>query len=260
MEGNLVGVNYNILKISNKGGNITGIYIIKNKVNNKIYIGQSIDIEKRFKQHKKKAFSKKDKEYNKYLYRAFRKYGLDNFSFEILELCLPEELRDKENYYIRKFNSNNRKIGYNETSGYEFSQYGCREEKHPNHKLTQNDVYYIRECYNNHHDKEEVFRQFENLISYSGFSKIWNGLNWKTTHYDVYTEENKSYYLLKRNSHPGSKNPNSKMSEEMVLEIRKRKKNKEKMKDVYLDYKDTGITEASFKQIWCYQNWKNIVV
>ena len=57
---------------------ICGIYQITNKVNNKIYIGQSIDIERRWNQHK----------YGKgsvVLMNAIKKYGLDNFEFKILE-------------------------------------------------------------------------------------------------------------------------------------------------------------------------------
>jgi len=46
--------------------------------------------------HKNRAFIL-NKEYDKYLYRAFRKYGLDAFSFEILEECQVEELDAKEN-------------------------------------------------------------------------------------------------------------------------------------------------------------------
>ena len=63
---------------------MTGIYKITNLINNKIYIGQSVDIKKRWATHKRQAFIK-GKEYDKYLYRAIRKYGIDNFSFEIIE-------------------------------------------------------------------------------------------------------------------------------------------------------------------------------
>ena len=61
-----------------------GIYKITNTINNKVYIGQSIDIAKRWREHKRRAFVQ-NKEYNKYLYNAFRKYGLENFSFEVIE-------------------------------------------------------------------------------------------------------------------------------------------------------------------------------
>ena len=62
-----------------------GIYKITNIINNKSYIGKSNNIEKRFKEHQHLAFTTGHKEYEKTLYKAFRKYGLDNFNFEILE-------------------------------------------------------------------------------------------------------------------------------------------------------------------------------
>lgn len=61
---------------------MTGIYKFTNKINNKSYIGQSIDIEKRRKTHIQRAFcnTKGNKEYNKTFYKALRKYGVNNFS------------------------------------------------------------------------------------------------------------------------------------------------------------------------------------
>lgn len=240
-----------------------GIYKIENLINNKVYIGQSKDIEKRFKNHITNAFkgdASTNKEYNKYLYRAFRKYGINNFKMEILEECSETELNDKEHYYILKYHSNDDYYGYNETCGYEYNQYGVSCEKHPNHKLTIDDVYYIRECYNNHLDKQDVYKKFQDKINFTGFHKIWTNATWKTVHQDVYTEENKQYYLFNRNSRSGSQNPKSKLTEEMVYDIRLRKKNGEQRNAVYQDYKYTGISEGSFKQVWFYQNWKNIVV
>lgn len=238
---------------------ITGIYKIINNINGKVYIGQSKDIQRRWTTHKNRAFVL-NKEYNKYLYRAFRKYGLDAFSFEVLEECQVDELDEKENQYIRQFHSCVDTYGYNETCGYDFPQYGMSGEKHPNHKLTADDIYYIRECYNQHLKKEDVYNEFSNIISESGFHKIWLGQNWREIHMDVYTEENRQYYLFQRNSHKGSSNGRAKLNEDMVKNIRLRKKNGETMKQVYEDYKNTGITEKSFKQVWYYQNWKHIIV
>lgn len=53
------------------------------------------------------------------LYEAFRKYGIENFEFSILEECSEEQLNDKEKFYIQKYNSYNN--GYNETLGGEGS-------------------------------------------------------------------------------------------------------------------------------------------
>lgn len=91
-----------------------GIYKIINKINGKIYIGQSIDIERRIKthiQHGKYNYAS----YNSYLYRDMYIYGIDNFEFEVVEECKKEELNEKEIYYIKYFDSKNN--GYNISDG-----------------------------------------------------------------------------------------------------------------------------------------------
>ena len=88
-----------------------GIYKITNKINGKIYIGQSIDIQRRWVHHRN-SINEPDL-YS--LQQAFVKYGIENFEFEILEECLPAELNQKEIYYIHYYDSY--KNGYNETTG-----------------------------------------------------------------------------------------------------------------------------------------------
>lgn len=87
-----------------------GIYKITNKINNKCYVGQSIHIETRFEEHKRCTD-------NKPLYKAFKKYGIENFIFEIVEECIVEQLNDKEIYYIKYFKSSTDEWGYNLTFG-----------------------------------------------------------------------------------------------------------------------------------------------
>ena len=88
-----------------------GIYKITNLINDKSYIGQSIHIEERWRKHRNYP-----SEYSEYpLYRAFRKYGLENFSFEILEYCQENELNEKEKYYISLYQTFGQ--GYNQTEG-----------------------------------------------------------------------------------------------------------------------------------------------
>ncbi len=75
---------------------VCGIYKVTNNINQKVYIGQSVDIYSRWNHHKSCCKNEKCHEYNTPFYRALRKYGEDNFTFEILEQCDIEELDDKE--------------------------------------------------------------------------------------------------------------------------------------------------------------------
>lgn len=80
-----------------------GIYKIENLITHKMYIGQSRNIEERWKNHRKRIYSPEND--NLPLYKAFRKYGIDNFLFEIIEICSTKDLDQKEREYIQKFNT-----------------------------------------------------------------------------------------------------------------------------------------------------------
>ncbi len=99
-----------------------GIYKITNKINNKSYICQSIDVEKRLNEHKYDYFRelKNEEISDNHLIRSFLKYGIENFSFEILEITQKEELNDKEILYIKKYQSSDPSFGYNKTMGGDF--------------------------------------------------------------------------------------------------------------------------------------------
>ena len=90
-----------------------GIYKITNKTNNKVYIGQSINIEKRWGEHKRNAFNSNTHTYRYPLYVAIRKYGLNNFIFEVVEECSIEILTTREQYWIDYYNSLDSNYGYN---------------------------------------------------------------------------------------------------------------------------------------------------
>lgn len=92
-----------------------GIYAIRNKINGKVYIGQSVNILQRWNDHKRRS-RYEEYEGNHYpLYRAFKKYGVDNFEFILLEECNKNILNEREIYWIKKYNSYN--DGYNATLG-----------------------------------------------------------------------------------------------------------------------------------------------
>ena len=65
------------------------IYKITNNLNNKVYIGSSIDVERRWRQHKEASINEKDHHYNYPLMVAFREFGIANFTFEVVD-TLPD--------------------------------------------------------------------------------------------------------------------------------------------------------------------------
>ena len=75
-----------------------GIYKITNNINGHCYIGQSSQIEKRWKNHKIASNNQNDSSYEYPLYKAMRKYGIENFTFEIIEECSIKELDEREIY------------------------------------------------------------------------------------------------------------------------------------------------------------------
>lgn len=94
---------------------ICGIYMIKNKINGKIYIGQSVNINQRKSRHKSDL--NKNKHGNSHLQNSWNKYEEKNFEFTIIEECNVDMLNNKEIYWINYYDSCNNSNGYNEKTG-----------------------------------------------------------------------------------------------------------------------------------------------
>ena len=78
---------------------IIGIYKITNLINGKVYIGQSIDIEKRFNTYKRLDCKMQTK-----IYRSLNKYGVENHTFEIIQECDIEILNERERFWQEHYN------------------------------------------------------------------------------------------------------------------------------------------------------------
>lgn len=89
----------------------SGIYLIHNIINNKFYIGSSINISSRWKTHRYDL--KANTHHNTHLQGAYNIHGKNSFSFSILEECIKEQFKERESYWIRFYDSVNPDKGYN---------------------------------------------------------------------------------------------------------------------------------------------------
>ena len=88
-----------------------GIYKITNNLNGHCYIGQSIDIKTRWNHHRNYPVHNS----NYPLYKAFAKYGIENFTFELVEPVPKDQLSEREKFYINFYQT--KEVGLNERNG-----------------------------------------------------------------------------------------------------------------------------------------------
>lgn len=160
-----------------------GIYKITNLINNKIYIGQSKNIEKRWAKHRTGPFNPNNNCYNNALYRSIRKYGLDNFTFEVIEQCKEADLNKKEIYWINYYDSHNEDKGYNLTDG------GENAITAP--KLTWKQVHEIKNLLSNTNESQQRIAEKYN-ISQRSISGINTGQTWLEDSYIYPLRKNES--------------------------------------------------------------------
>ena len=90
----------------------SGVYVITNTINNKVYIGSTISgFKKRIKEHLYELI--KNRHHSDHLQKAYNKYGGDSFEFSVLEICDKEIIIEREQFYLDKYKSYQRKNGYN---------------------------------------------------------------------------------------------------------------------------------------------------
>lgn len=115
-----------------------GIYYFKNNINGKYYIGQAVKLRTRLLHHMNNL---EHDRYDAPLYRAFKKYGIENFSWGILDTfrdALSKEVKFKldelEVKYIEEYNSYG-KTGYNQTKGGDAGVLGLKQTEETKEKL-----------------------------------------------------------------------------------------------------------------------------
>lgn len=110
-----------------------GIYYIKNKINNMLYIGQSVDIDRRKRDHL--YHLKNNCHVNTYLQNSFNFYGESSFEFGIFEYCNEEELDELEIHYMDRYDVQRK--GYNICNG---GIHVCPDNSNENHGMWRKDI------------------------------------------------------------------------------------------------------------------------
>ena len=216
-----------------------GIYKYQNKITQHIYIGQSIDIETRQKNHLYSAYNEKAKDYDSQFHQAIRKYGIENFDFQVIAEVSQDEysrelLNSLEKTFIKLYDSYH--SGYNATEGGDAVGNSVHKgEANGRALLTEEDVYYIRECYNAHIPFRQIYEEYKDKISKRGLQKIWWFDTWKQIHPEYHNEENKYWH-----SHQGKANSSE------VATQNKRGFTNEEVLAMRTDY-DNGMNP---KQVW----------
>lgn len=110
----------------------SGVYVIRNVVNGKVYVGSSIDVQKRYREHFG-ALRRGDHRCEG-LQRAWQKYSSDVFIFEVAEFCDVEDLIVREQLWIDNLKAADSRFGYNSRAVAE-SNYGTHRSEETKRKI-----------------------------------------------------------------------------------------------------------------------------
>lgn len=223
-----------------------GIYKIVNIQTGKTYVSQSNNIERRFKEHQGAGKRSKIP-----VDIAIQKYGKDNFSYEIIEECAPNQLNEREIYWIAQLKSNI--YGYNCNPGGDQASIGAQNGRA---KLTEEDVKKIRAAYAAHLKQKEVYKAFKNKVTFTYFQNVWAGKSWSHVMPEVFTEANKQYYIYENSK--GDAGAAALLTNEEVIELRKQYVNYS-AKELYPQYKNR-ISFQSFQQILWGRTYTNLPI
>ena len=173
------------------------IYCYTNLINGKKYVGQTINPEKRYNQHKSSAFNEKDKDYNTPLYRAFRKYGYDNFNYEIiLSTSSLDILNELEIYFIDKYKTQVPN-GYNILEGGNNSSRILNEETKINMmkahaNLTEDEVVELRIAYKEKESPSVIYNnKYKDRMHFQSFLNIWTGKRYASIMPEVFADRDR---------------------------------------------------------------------
>ncbi len=223
------------------------VYLITNKINNKKYVGITNDYKKRWANHKccnnpTMAIAK-----------AIKKYGAENFNFELIEENVPlEKIDEKEIYYIKLYESHvSTGKGYNISKG---GRYNIENSVHigtDNGRalLNEEQVKYIK----SHRDLPEMilYEQFSDIITYNTFKKVYLNQTYKNIEPTVEPYPFNFEFSCQFNK--------GKLTYSEVVELRQQYNNKVFWKEAYTDYYKSLYDEMTFWNIYNGNRYKLVM-
>lgn len=247
----------------------SGIYAIKNVTDDKVYIGRSVNIEKRWHHHKWQLDS--DRHGNPHLQRSWNRG--DKFEFLIIEECGKDLLNDREIYWIARYKSTDTKYGYNlceggkSTTGRVCSEETRKKisERNKGRKCTKETVERRVQTFKKHMEDPEYRENHIKKLSDIGKKR---GTPWNIGKSKSEETKQKLSVALKGRKKPKSQGEKlralwsgenglcAKLKERDVVQIRLRFLNGERQCSIRRDY--PNITPQTMYDICRYRRWKSV--
>lgn len=227
------------------------VYLITNLLNGKVYVGKSINPAKRFRTHKKIAIGGREKYPKEFsaIHGAIKKYGFDNFRFEVLEeFDMENEAYFFETWWIQYLESFRRSNGYNLNQG---GEGGILPTEETRQKLVAAQ------------NRPELLQLHSDLMKEKhqqdpGFLGVINTGNQyrKGKLHTIETTTKMSQSHKNNDHHRGEKIVQSKLTNEQVIEIRKRYNDgcisQRKLASIY------GVSQSIISDIITRKSWGHI--
>lgn len=229
----------------NYGDDKMYIYQITNLKNQKVYIGQTNNISKRWSNHKCCNSP------NMVIAKAIKKYGVENFKFEILYRGLSVEEADEKEIELIKEKQSLVPNGYNvEKGGHRNNGIQRFGADNSNAHLTEEEAQFILD--NRNIPMYVLYDEYSEKISYEQFKKIYHHQTYKNL--ISHSEEYPYNFEFSNQFSSGNK-----LDYDEICSIRKRYNNSEYWLDVYKDYKDIYSDKWTFWNIYYGNRYKLVM-
>lgn len=247
----------------------SGIYAITNMRDCKKYIGQSVNIQKRWREHKNAL--EQNRHFNIHLQRAWNRG--DRFEFSVIEKCDKDKLNEREIYWIAYYNTMDMQFGYNlcaggeSTTGRECSTETRKKISNSNRgrKCSAETIRKRTETFRKHMEdpayRERVKRRGAENAKKRG--SPWNkGKRTSAETKRKISEKLMGRYVSEEHKeklkelYSGSKSLSAKLTEQDVVQIRLRFLSGERQCDIHKDYPQ--ITTQTLYDIVRNRRWKSV--